>query len=60
VRQRRRWRLPSRNEPFSIVNLGTEAPAIDTNFLSNMPNDGYWSSDIYAPDPGKAWFVVLL
>jgi hypothetical protein len=38
------WRLPSKKELISIVNYGTNFPAIDTTFFPNTNSSFYWSS----------------
>ena len=51
------WRDPARRELLSIVHHGRSSPAIDTTFFPNAQSAFYWSSDIFAPDPGFAWSV---
>ena len=53
------WRLPTRRELLSIVQHGTNSPAIDTNYFPNTPSTWFWTSDIYAPDPARAWVVYF-
>ena len=41
------WRLPTVNELFSIIDSGKYAPALDTNYFSNIPTDQdsyFWTS----------------
>ena len=38
------WRLPNLNELQSIVHLGRNHPAIDTNYFPNSQSSFYWSS----------------
>lgn len=54
------WRVPSRRELLSIVHFGAaSSPRIDTTFFPNTVGSFYWSSDIFAPDPANAWFVLF-
>lgn len=51
------WRLPSRTELESLVDITTFNPAIDTTAFPNTPSSWYWSSTVYTPDPAYAWGV---
>ncbi|MBV5277412.1 DUF1566 domain-containing protein, partial [bacterium] len=53
------WRVPTVHELLSIVHRGTSDPSIDTNYFPNTMSSYYWSSDIYAPNPAVAWYVVF-
>ena len=50
------WRLPNRNELYSIGDKSRFNPAIKTAF-SNVGSESYWSSTTDASDPGEAWDV---
>lgn len=51
------WRMPTRGELHSIVNYGTDSPAIDTTHFPNTPELGcFWSSSP-AAYPDQAWYV---
>lgn len=39
------WRIPSRRELLSILNLGVSPPLIDSNFFPNTAPVLYWSAD---------------
>lgn len=54
------WRVPTRRELLSIVDHGTNSPAIDTNFFPNTASEWYWTSDIYQPAPAGAWYVGFI
>lgn len=52
------WRVPSRVELKSLVNLGRYNPAIDTDYFPNTRSWNYWSASPYADiTPGSAWYV---
>ncbi len=55
------WRLPSKNELESLVDVTKSNPAIDTTAFPNTPiwpsSARYWTSTTYAPDPAAAWSV---
>jgi hypothetical protein len=50
------WRLPTRKELLSIVDLGRFNPSLDPEFL-NFASSYYWSSTTNANNSGNAWFV---
>ena len=50
------WRLPNKNELFSIVDMSKYRPAISSVF-TNVTSDNYWSSTSYASDSSYAWIV---
>jgi len=52
------WRLPTRKELASIVDLGRVYPSLDPEFL-NFESDYYWSSTTYAYSSGNAWVVFF-
>ncbi len=51
------WRLPSREELETIVELCREAPAINENIFPNTPWAGFWSSSLDTEEEDHAWFV---
>ena len=51
------WRLPTVKEMVSIVDYGNYSPAIDSGFFPDTQAGWYWSSDVYAPNSGDAWYV---
>ena len=52
------WRLPTRMELLSLVDLTKYSPAIDTTYFPKCQSDWYWSSDPLASSPGDvAWGV---
>jgi hypothetical protein len=53
------WRLPSRIELVSILNVFSAAPAaaIDPTAFPSAPADSYWTSSSLAGDPKNAWLV---
>jgi hypothetical protein len=53
------WRLPTRIELLSIVNLKTKDPAIDTTAFPKTPSAWFWTSTPFAGDSGYAWGVFF-
>lgn len=58
------WRVPSRREYATILNLGRLSPALDTNyfpfFIRTNPTDiYYWTSSDYHDDPSQSWIMQL-
>ncbi len=51
------WRIPTRRELFSIVDLGRYDPAINTDYFINAKSDWYWSGSSYANHSDVAWGV---
>lgn len=51
------WRVPTREELFSIMDYGRYYPSIDTEYFPHTFASGYWSSSSFANDPGDAWNV---
>ncbi|MEA3315591.1 MAG: DUF1566 domain-containing protein, partial [Campylobacterota bacterium] len=51
------WRLPNRNELYSIVDLDNYNPAINSEFKNIQNNDYYWSSTSYSSS--YAWGVYF-
>ena len=52
------WRLPNRNELYSIGDRSRYNPAIKTAF-SNVVSDYYWSSTTDASNSSVAWGVYF-
>jgi hypothetical protein len=53
------WRLPTREELLTIVDLTKHSPAIDPIFTNTKTDDWYWTSTPCAWDPSLAWVVVF-
>lgn len=58
------WRMPSRKEYATILNLGRLSPSLDTAyfpfFIRTNPTDiYYWTSSDYHDDPGQSWIMQL-
>lgn len=51
------WRIPTREELKSILDLTKHDPAIDPIF--KCESAGYWSSTPYAGDSSGAWVVLF-
>ena len=52
------WRLPSRIELVSIVDLGRIEPSINSTYFPSTPALGeFWSSSLMAFSSGIAWYV---
>ena len=51
------WRLPTPQELYSITNLGTYNPAINTAYFPYLVATGYWSSTTVAGNIDVAWYV---
>lgn len=49
------WRLPSKNELESLLDIAASNPAIDAAAFPNTVANGYWTSTTYAL--GSAWFA---
>ena len=50
------WRLPNKNELFSIVDMSKYDSAISSVF-TNVTSNVYWSSTSNASDSSSAWIV---
>ncbi|HEY3594272.1 MAG TPA: DUF1566 domain-containing protein [Polyangiaceae bacterium] len=53
------WRLPSRIELVSILNLARTQPAIDVNAFPQTPSDWFWTSSMAAGNGQSAWYVYF-
>lgn len=52
------WRLPTREELLSIVDITRHEPAIDTTAFPEFPKSGwFWTSDLCAWSSASAWLV---
>jgi len=51
------WRLPTRDELFSIVDTMRSDPAIDTSFFPGTPSTFFWSSSPFPDLPSHWWGV---
>lgn len=51
------WRLPTRIELASVVDLGRFDPALDAGAFPGTPSAPFWSSSPMAGQPGFAWAV---
>jgi hypothetical protein len=58
------WRVPTRREFSTLLNLGTISPALDTAFFPDYtytaPNGVYyWTSSEYHDDPSQVWKIQI-
>jgi hypothetical protein len=54
------WRLPSRIELVSIVDLGvTSGATINATYFPSTPTDSFWSSSPLAGSSSFAWIVFF-
>lgn len=51
------WRLPTKDELLSIVDMTVSAPAIDVAAFPGTPPEIFWSSSRVADSTGYAWSV---
>lgn len=51
------WRLPSRIELVSIVDVGRSDPSINGTYFPNTPASYFWSSSLAGRFPAVAWYV---
>ena len=54
------WRIPTLLELASLVDIGTNDPAIDIIFFPNTVSSEYWSSTTYDPTIIFAWGIHFL
>jgi len=52
------WRLPTRKELISIVDIRAYLPSIDATAFPGTPSANFWSSSVYASG-SNAWFVFF-
>ncbi len=55
----RDWRLPSRIELVSILDLAETQPSIDRGAFPGTPSEWFWSSSVAAASPTAAWYVYF-
>lgn len=53
------WRMPTRSELRSIVDLGKISPAIDTAWFPNTPATSFFSASATGENSGWAWLVTF-
>lgn len=51
------WRLPTRSELDSILDLSRNNPAVDVTLYPDTQHDWYWSSTLLTASPDFAWCV---
>lgn len=51
------WKLPSRQELLSLVDLSRYSPAIDTDAFPDFPADWFWTTDLCVWSSASAWGV---
>lgn len=51
------WRLPTREELESLLDLSRHDPAIDTNLFPDTKSCAYWTSTPCAWNPSARWVV---
>jgi hypothetical protein len=55
----RDWRLPSRIELVSILDLGQSQPSISPVAFPKTPSDWFWTSSLASDSPTAAWYVYF-
>jgi Protein of unknown function (DUF1566) len=55
----RDWRLPSRIELVSILDLVEIQPSIDRDAFPRTPSDWFWTSSVASDSPAEAWYVYF-
>lgn len=53
------WRLPTRKELESIVDIQSYGPAIDTTAFLNTTDEAFWSSSQFTRIWAMAWYVYF-
>ncbi|MBK5273876.1 MAG: DUF1566 domain-containing protein [Desulfuromonadales bacterium] len=53
------WRLPNKNELWSLVDFGHNTPALPTAHPFMAVGDRYWSSTTHSYESTKAWDVLF-
>lgn len=53
------WRLPTRIELVSLVDITHQAPAINTAAFPDTPDLWFWTSSLVAGDAASAWYVAF-
>lgn len=49
------WRLPTAHELYSIMNLATVNPALNTTYFTSTSAEYWWSRDTLASDSSRVW-----
>ncbi|HXI58807.1 MAG TPA: DUF1566 domain-containing protein, partial [Polyangia bacterium] len=53
------WRLPTRIELVSLIDVTRQSPAIDRTAFPDTPSEWFWTSSPAADDPVSAWYVAF-
>jgi hypothetical protein len=53
------WRLPSRIELVSLLDLSQTDPAINRDAFPNTPGEWFWTASRQAGNPTNAWYVYF-
>ena len=53
------WRLPSRIELISLLDMARTQPSINTEAFPNAPPEWFWTSTTASDDPTSAWYVYF-
>jgi hypothetical protein len=53
------WRLPTRIELVSLVDVTRQSPSIDPTAFPDTPSEWFWTSSPAADDPTAAWYVAF-
>jgi|GEM_PF-3378714 len=51
------WRLPTKDELFSIVDKTRDSPSIDETAFPDTPSEEFWSSSLSTHSSSMAWIV---
>lgn len=54
------WRLPTKSELETLVDVSTSNPAIDSTAFPGTPSEPFWTSTLYASSgSGSAWLIYF-
>lgn len=53
------WRLPSRIELVSLLDMARTQPSINVNSFPDAPSEWFWTSSVDVGHPGSAWYVYF-
>ena len=53
------WRLPSRIELVSLLDMSRTQPSINISAFPRAPSEWFWTSSVAAGHPTDAWFVYF-
>lgn len=53
------WRLPSRIELVSLLDLSRTDPSIDLEAFQGTPGEWFWTSSRQSDDPSRSWFAYF-